>query len=170
MANNTLKTKITKKGFRGNKKANQYKSEDRYLSAVWKKNKDEIRQGILSEIGETVDDSEVYKKFKAQYKILKEQTGWSRQKTMDFFTNTHTFKTMREIRADNVISALKNLDLFNAFRKATGWNQKIDIYKFQYVGNNEYLYGNVLVSMKNSPQQIILKYVDPTAYYSTLHE
>ena len=38
------------------------------------------------------------------------------------------------------------------------------------VNYDEYLYGNVLVSMKNSPQQIILKYVDPTAYYSTLHE
>lgn len=169
MANNISRTRITKKGFRANKKANQYKSLDRYLSAVWKKNKEEIRSGILSSIGETVDDKTVYRTFKEQYKQIMEQTGWSRQKTMDYFTNTAVFKTQREIRAENVIAGLKNHDLFDAFRKATGWNQKIDIYKFQYIGNDEYLYGNVLISFKQSPQRLILKYVDPTAYYSTLH-
>lgn len=111
-----------------------YKSLDSYLNAVYKNNKDLIDSKIPSG-NKTTQSSKT--RFKQAVKEYMEE-GKRVNQALDSLQRSRIFTSEREHYENNVLKALKSeKELFNKFRKLSGWKEKIDKTKLNYVESDD---------------------------------
>lgn len=149
------------------KNKNKYKDLDSYLDAVYRKNKEFIDQKMLNdEELELASNRDILKKqskkklFKNYVKEYMEE-GYSVEKALKMVSNSRVFTDYVELAQENTLEGLKEYKAayrrFRELTKKNGRYTKIDSSKFTYIGNNEYVYEDVLVSFKNSPKAVVIR-------------
>ena len=101
------------RNFKAAHKKGWYSSDDKYLDAVYRKNKDKIDADYsrllkkLKESGKVVQPTSFKTHFKNQVKLIQETNQVSITKAVKLYANYPTFKTAREVGVDNLLSGLK---------------------------------------------------------------
>lgn len=149
------------------KRKNKYKSIDQYLDAVYRKNKQLIDEKVLNDedlaLASNRDKLLKTSKRTAFKNWVKEymDEGYSVDQALKKVSNTRVFTDYTELAQNNLMDALKaDKEAYKEFRELTkekGKYTKIDSTRFTYLGHNEYSYGNIVVSFKNSPKEIIVR-------------
>lgn len=150
------------------KNKSKYKDLDSYLDAVYRKNKEFIDEKMLNdEELELASNRDILKKqskkrlFKNYVKEYMEE-GYSVDKALKMVSNSRVFTEYVELAQENVLEGLKKefkaaYKRFRELTKKKGRYTKIDSSKFVYIGNNEYVYEDILVSFKNSPKAVVVR-------------
>ena len=102
------------RNFKAAHKKGWYSSEDKYLDAVYRKNRAEIDAAygkvnkLLKDKGVKFDQFASFRtRFKAQVRITKEANQVSITKAVKIYANKPIFKTKGEVGVDNFLSGLK---------------------------------------------------------------
>lgn len=153
--------------FKALKRASKYKDLEKYLDAIYRNNKELIDSKVLrAEDVELATNKEKLlrtSKRTAFKNMVKEymDEGYNVDEAIKKLSNSRNFTEYEELAHNNMLEALKNdKDAYRKFRELTkekGRYTKIDMDKFSYIRNNEYIYGNIIVSFKNSPQEIVVR-------------
>lgn len=141
----------------------KYKSLDKYLDSIYKQNKELIDRKILNEEDLKLATNRDKLLKQSKRKMFKEfvkdymDEGNTVDQALKKLSNSRQFMDYEDLAKDNMLEALKrDKEAYKRFREATkekGRYTKIDIQKFNYIGNDEYAYGNVIVSFKHSPER-----------------
>lgn len=152
----------------------KFKDLDRYLDSIYRNNKEMINDSGLfkDDEGHPIDMGVIInnKKVKSKKEIFKQtvkeymEEGMSADQALKKVSNSMNFTEYKELAHTNLYEALKDdRDAYRKFRELTkdekGRFTKVDFTQFEYIGNNEYQYGNVIISFTNSPEEIIIKKV-----------
>ena len=142
----------------------KYKSLDGYLDSIYKQNKELIDRKILTEEGLNLATNRAKLLKQSKKKMFKEfvkdymDEGKTVDEALKKLSNSRQFMDYEDLARENMRDSLKrDKEAYKSFREATkekGRYTKIDISKFTYIGNDEYAYGNVVVSFKHSPERI----------------
>ena len=148
---------------------NKYKNLDRYLDSIYKQNKELIDRKILNEEDLALATNRAKLMKQSKKRLFKDYVkeymdeGHTVDQALKKVSNSRTFLDYEDLARDNMLEGLKeDKEAYKRFRELTkvkGRYTKIDTSKFEYIGNNEYAYGNVIVSFKNSPKETIVKIV-----------
>ena len=102
------------RNFKAAHKKGWYSSEDKYLDAVYRKNRAEIDAAynkvnkLLKDKGVKFDQFASFRtRFKAQVRITQEANQVSITKAVKIYANKPIFKTKGEVGVDNFLSGLK---------------------------------------------------------------
>lgn len=153
--------------FKRVKTKSKYKSLDKYLDSIYKQNKELIDRKVLTEEGLNIASNRdklmkqsKKRKFKEFVKYYMDE-GKTVDEALKKLSNSRTFLDYEDLAKDNMLESLKrDKEAYKRFREATkekGRYTKIDMSKFNYIGNDEYAYGNVIVSFKHSPERVEIK-------------
>lgn len=135
------------------KNKSKYKNTDKWLDAVYRKNKDYI-DSRLETTGNT-SKKQVFKKLVNEYM----SEGYSPTQAVKKLEKSTVFTDVKDRLKQNAYTAIKNdKEAYKEFRELTknkGRYSKVELDKFQYdkdTGN--YVYGNIIISFSNSPYTI----------------
>lgn len=126
----------------------KYKNTEAWLDAVYRNNKQVIDDALVT-TGKT-SAKKVFKQLVNEYRA----EGMSPTKAVKTLSKTTIFTPEHERLKSNAFKGLRgDKTAMKAFRKAAGWNEKIDASKMVYDKENHvYVYDNrVTVSFTNSP-------------------
>lgn len=147
----------------------KYKSLDKYLDAIYRQNKELIDRRVLNEEDLKLATNREKLMRQSKKKIFKDfvkdymEEGNTVDQALKKLSNSRTFLDYEDLAKDNMLDALKrDKEAYKRFREATkykGRYTKIEMDKFNYIGNDEYSYGNVVVSFKHSPERIEITYL-----------
>jgi hypothetical protein len=151
------------------KRKSKYKDLNRYLDAVYRANKELIDEKILNEEElELASNRDILAKqnkktlFKTYIKEYMDE-GYTVDQALKKASYSRVFTEYVELAQENTLEGLKEYkEAYKQFRELTKVNgryTKIDINKFSYIGNNEYSYGDIIVSFKNSPKRVVVRKV-----------
>ena len=152
--------------FKAAHKKSWYDTEDRYLDAVYRKNKKKIDAAYLKEAKEKKLDVKSYgslrRKFKERVKYVQESRKVSLSKAVKLYSNFTIFKSRHEIGVENFLSGLKkNPEAWNQFRNLNrdekGRYLPFDPDKLKWINGKEAIYDNrIIVSFLDSPVAIVI--------------
>lgn len=139
-------------------RAMQYKSEARWLYAIYQHNKALIDAAYADAVGEVKSP---YRNFKAQvqeYTILR---GFKISEALEIIGRTEKFRGGNGTWwQKNVIDGIKTAGVYKEFQFLTRVKGRFvapDPSKLVYVGDKTYIYDNrVLISLRNSPVEVIV--------------
>jgi len=147
--------------FKAAHKKSWYMSEESYLDAVYRKNRERIDKAYLKEAKEKKLDVKSYgslrRKFKERVKYVQESRKVSLSKAVKLYSNFTIFKSKREIGVENFLSGLKkNPEAWNYFRHLNrdekGRYLSFDPDKLKWVNSKLAIYDNKIeVSFLDSP-------------------
>lgn len=153
--------------FKRLKKINKYKNLDAYLNSIYRQNKDLIDSRYLTEedLALATNREKLLKTSKktAWKNHVKEymEEGYSVDEALKKVSNSRVMMDYEDLARNNALDGLKeDKEAYKKFRELTkvkGKYTKIDSRKLTYIGNNEYAYENVVISFKNSPEEIIVR-------------
>lgn len=153
--------------FKRLKTKGKYKSLDKYLDAIYRQNKDLIDRKILNEQDLELAPNREKLLRQSKKKLFKDYVkeymdeGYKVDQAIKKVSNSRTFLDYDDLAKDNALSGLKeDKDAYREFRELTkekGRYTKIDVSKITYIGNNEYSYGGVVISFKNSPKEVVVR-------------
>lgn len=153
--------------FKRVRKKGKYKTLDKYLDSIYRQNKELIDRKILNEddLALATNRAKLLKQSKkSMFKdYVKEymDEGHTVDQALRKVSNSRTFLDYEDLAKDNMLEGLKaDRDAYKRFREATkekGRYTKIDMSKLKYIGNNDYSYGNVVISFRNSPERVEIK-------------
>ncbi len=151
------------------KSKSKYKDLNRYLDAVYRANKEFIDNRILTESElELASNREILEKqskktlFKNYIKEYMDE-GYTVDQAIKKASYSRVFTEYVDLAHENLLQGLKEdkkyYKKFRELTKVNGRYTKIDMNKFTYIGNNEYSYGNIIISFSNSPKRVVFKKV-----------
>ena len=128
----------------------RYKSDDSFLNAVYRRNKDIIDE-YLKGVGQGSGISTL-RQFKFLVKEVKAEKKTSITHAMNVFTESHSFTPEELHFKENVVKGLRSFKMLNFLRKLTG--KGMDIKDIKYVGDKSYEYRGYYIRFNNSPVSI----------------
>ena len=147
--------------FKAAHKKSWYDTEDRYLDAVYRKNKKKIDAAYLKEVKEKKLDFKSYgsfrRKFKERVKYVQESRKVSLSKAVKLYSNFTIFKSKGEVAVDNFLSGLKkDPSAWEYFRHLNrdekGRYLSFDPNKLKWINSKLVIYDNrIEVSFLDSP-------------------
>ena len=147
--------------FKAVHKKSWYVSEESYLDAVYRKNRERIDKAYFKEAKEQKLDVKAYgslrRKFKERVKYFKESRKVSLSKAVKLYSNFTIFKSRREVGIENFLSGLKkNPEAWNYFRHLNrdekGRYLSFDPDKLTWINSKLAIYDNKIeVSFLDSP-------------------
>ena len=150
--------------FKAAHKKSWYDTEDRYLEAVYRKNKKKIDAAYLKEVKEKKLDFKSYgsfrRKFKERVKYVQESRKVSLSKAVKLYSNFTIFKSKGEVGIDNFLSGLKkNPEAWEYFRHLNrddkGRYLAFDPSKLVWITSKEVIYDNrIVINFMDSPVSI----------------
>lgn len=181
---------------RTKKQAWKYRSSSSWINAVYEQNKNfideklyfaknnkrKIFKDLLIEQVQNITGKEyvnpenpIQLNDKQLRKVLNETSKLDLRKALDKLSRSDTFSSFAERQHNQAYVTLhENKEAFKAFRKATGWKQKIDIEKFEWdreerVYKYEGAKGTVYLDFQISPKATIYT-IKPTMINGKLKE
>lgn len=181
---------------RTKKQAWKYRSSSSWINAVYEQNKNfideklffaknnkrKIFKDLLIEQVQSITGKEyvnpenpVQLNDKQLRKVLNETSKLDLRKALDKLSRSDTFSSFAERQHNQAYVTLhENKEAFKAFRKATGWKQKVDIEKFEWdreerVYKYEGAKGTVYLDFQISPKATIYT-IKPTMVNGKLKE
>ena len=143
-----------------------YMSEESYLDAVYRKNKELIDKSYKKAFEKAGTDIKVLKSFKKYFKSevrrLQETNSITLKKAVKLYANYPIFKSKGEVGIDNFLSGLKkNPDAWNQFRNLNrdekGRYLPFDPDKLKWINGKEVIYDNrIIVSFLDSPVAVVI--------------
>ena len=145
----------------------KYKSLDKYLDSIYKQNKELIDRKILNEDELQFAPNRAKLMKQSKKKLFKDYVkeymdeGHSVDQALRKVSNSRTFLDYEDLARENALDGLKeDREAYKKFRELTkekGRYTKVDVARLEYLGHNEYAYGSVIISFKNSPKQIVVR-------------
>ena len=140
-------------------RATHYKSEARWLYAIYQRNKALIDAAYADAAGEVKSP---YRNFKAQVQEYTLSRGFKISEALEIIGRTEKFRVGEGTWwQKNVIDGLKTAGVFKEFQFLTRVKGRFvapDPSKLLYVGDKTYIYDNrVLISFRNSPVEVIVR-------------
>ena len=152
--------------FKAAHKKSWYMSEESYLDAVYRKNKELIDKSYKKAFEKAGTDIKVLKSFKKYFKSevrrLQETNSITLKKAVKLYANYPIFKSKGEVGIDNFLSGLKkNPEAWNQFRNLNrdekGRYLPFDPDKLKWINGKEVIYDNrIIVSFLDSPVAIVI--------------
>ena len=163
--------KIKKIGkFKKVSKKTRFKTTDKYLDSIYRNNKDIIDKAFdvdPDDLGKVINNKKLRSKRERFKEVVREymDEGKTVDQALKSISNSELFTEYKERAHNNLYDALKDdRDAYRKFRELTkddkGRFTKVDLTQFEYIGNGEYQYGDVVISFTNSPEEIIIKKVN----------
>lgn len=151
--------------FKAAHKKGWYVSEESYLDAIYRKNKELIDKSYKKAIEKAGTNIKMlkssYKKyFKSEVRRLQETNSITLKKAVKLYANYPIFKSKGEVGIDNFLSGLKkNPEAWEYFRHLNrddkGRYLSFDPSKMAWITSKEVIYDNrILVSFMDSPVSI----------------
>lgn len=149
------------RNFKAAHKKSWYETEDRYLDAVYRKNKEQIDKAfdetkkLFKQMGNKIGSLKTY--FKKQVRLVKEVNQVPLAKAVKLYANYPMFKSRHEVGVDNFLSGLKkDPEAWNYFRNLNrdekGRFLPFDGSKLNWVNSKLVIYDNrIEVSFLDSP-------------------
>lgn len=144
-----------------------YKNLDKYLDSIYRANKDLINDNIITDEELKLASNKDILKRQSKKKLFKEAVkeymdeGYRVDEALKKLSNSRVFTEYVETAQENTLDALREYkDAWRRFRELTkekGRYTKIDPNRLVYIGNNEYSYGDVIISFRNSPKEVIVR-------------
>lgn len=136
-----------------------YKSEARWLYAIYQHNKELINAAYADAAGEVKSP---YRNFKAQVEEYVFGRGFKISEALGIIGRTEKFRGGEGTWwQKNVIDGMKTAGIYKEFQFLTRVKGRFaapDPSKLQYVGDKTYIYDNrVLISFRNSPVEVIVR-------------
>ena len=150
------------------KAKSKYKNLDNYLDSIYRTNKELINDNIITdEELELASNKDILKR-QSKKRLFKEavkeymEEGYRVDEALKMLSNSRVFTEYVELAQENVLEGLKKefkaaYRRFRELTKKNGRYTKIDSSKLTYIGNNEYTYEDVLISLKNSPKAVVIR-------------
>lgn len=154
------------RNFKAAHKKGWYGTEDRFLDAVYRKNREKIdktyaeTKKMYKQLGEPMGSFKSY--FKKQVRFVQEARQTSLTKALKIYANFPMFKSRGEIAVENFLSGMKkNPEAWNTFRQLNrderGRWLEFDPSKLKWVNGKEVIYDNrILISFLDSPVRIVI--------------
>lgn len=149
------------RNFKAAHKKSWYETEDRYLDAVYRKNKEQIDKAfdetkkLFKQMGNKIGSLKTY--FKKQVRLVQEVNQVPLAKAVKLYANYPMFKSRHEVGVDNFLSGLKkDPEAWNYFRHLNrdekGRFLPFDASKLNWVNSKLVIYDNrIEVSFLDSP-------------------
>lgn len=149
------------RNFKAAHKKSWYGTEDRYLDAVYRKNKEKIDKAfeetktLFKQMGKNMGSFKTY--FKKQVRLVQEVNQVSLTKAVKLYANYPMFKSRHEVGVDNFLSGLKkDPEAWNYFRHLNrdekGRYLPFDGSKLNWINSKLVIYDNKIeVSFLDSP-------------------
>lgn len=142
-----------------------YKSEERWLYAIYQHNKALIDAAYADAAGEVKSP---YRNFKAQVREYTLLRGFKTSEALEIVGKTEKFRGGEgHWWQKNVIDGLKTAGVFKEFQNLSRVNGRFaapDPSKLIYVGDRTYIYDNrVQISFRNSPLEVIVNSISGDA-------
>ena len=152
--------------FKAAHKKSWYMSEDSYLDAVYRKNREKIDKAYAKEAKakklSLTEYGSLRRRFKERVKYVQESRKVSLKTAVKLYSNFTIFKSRHEIGVENFLSGLKkNPEAWNQFRNLNrdekGRYLPFDPDKLKWINGKEAIYDNrIIVSFMDSPVAIVI--------------
>lgn len=152
--------------FKAAHKKGWYTSEESYLDAVYRKNKEKIDKSYnraLENINQRTKVRRTPKSyFKAEVRRVQETNATTLKKAVKLYANYPIFKTKGEVGVENFLSGMKkNPEAWNTFRQLNrdekGRYLGFDPSKLKWVNGKEVIYDNrIVINFMDSPVAIVI--------------
>lgn len=133
-----------------------FRSEKTYFDAFYKINKEILDENVFGEYGANISARETIKR-----KAEEEGVTWN--EAIKSWGRSEQFIDVKTRLVNNAYEKIKSdRNTYLEFREITkehGKFTKINLNDFVYVGENTYMYHGVMVSFKNSPDEVIIEKV-----------
>lgn len=152
--------------FKAAHKKSWYKSEEGYLDAVYRKNREKIDKSYSRALENITQRTKVRRTmksyFKAEVRRVQETNATTLKKAVKLYANYPIFKSRGEVGVDNFLSGMKkNKEAWNTFRQLNrdekGRYLEFDPSKLKWVNGKEVIYDNrIVISFMDSPVAILI--------------
>lgn len=152
--------------FKAAHKKSWYMSEESYLDAVYRKNKEKIDKSYKKALENITQRTKIRRTtksyFKAEVRRVQETNATTLRKAVKLYANYPIFKSKGEVGIENFLSGMKkNPEAWNTFRQLNrdekGRYMEFDPSKLKWVNGKEVIYDNrIVISFMDSPVAIVI--------------